>query len=88
MKKNIMLYSLLLITAALVSGCASGGAALIEAPNGKTYFVDTTTCETYKLKGDSMLCYTGQSRCDITTYKPVTTGCQSQKVCGTSHTVR
>ena len=82
-----MIYSLLLATAALVSGCVNGS-ALIEAPNGKTYFVDTTTCETYKLKGDSMLCYTGQSRCDITTYKPVTTGCQSKKVCGISHTVR
>jgi len=87
MKKNIMLYSLVLATVAILSGCANGS-ALIEAPNGKTYFVDTTTCETYILKGDSMLCYTGQSRCDITTYKPVTTGCQPQKVCGTAHTVK
>jgi len=83
MKSKITLYSSLVMVAAIMTGCST--AALVEAPNGKTYYIDTAKCDTYKLKKDSMYCYTEESTCQTTIYKPVGTYCKS-KVCGSSYT--
>lgn len=79
MKKRVSVYIALVILMSIVSGCSS--AQLIEAENGKKYFVDKKTCETYKLKNNGkMYCYVEGNECKATVYSPVCSGCTS-KVC-------
>ena len=86
MKNKITLYSVLVMTALMSSACTQTSAKLIDAPNGKKYYVDTASCSTYKLYKGSMYCYTQENKCHTTVYKPVTSGCQT-KVCGNSYTL-
>ena len=87
MKKKFTLYALIIAVSTFTIGCSSK-AVLIQAENGKTYYVDSEICETYKLSNDSMYCYTGNSRCDTVVYKPVKIGCDSQNVCGKTYNLK
>ncbi len=86
MKSKFIKYGLFLLSVSLMVGCSSKSATYLDAANGKRYYIDVTTCDTYKIHKGKAYCYTDDNNCQVTVYQPVTSGCQT-KVCGKSHTL-
>lgn len=68
-----------LVTLVSLSIYGCGSAKYVTAPNSKLYFVDTKTCTFYKMAGDTMYCYEDSKKCFATAYKPVESGCNTDK---------
>jgi len=81
MKNKKILYTLLLIFVTFMSGCST--MAYVKAKNGKTYYIDTAVCETYKLEGNSMQCRPYYTCDQVVTYQPIIEDC-NLNTCGSS----
>ena len=72
MKKTILISALLLSMGSLFSACSN--ASIVEAPNGKKYYVDNVYCEKYTLERDRLYCYDAYGNRMKKSYMPIEFG--------------
>ena len=72
MKKTILISTLFLSLGTLFSACSN--ASIVEAPNGKKYYIDNAYCERYTLERDRLYCYDTNDNRLKKSYMPVEFG--------------
>ncbi len=53
-------------------GCSNG--SVLQAPNGKKYYIDIDNCDRYTLNRDMLSCYDSDEPTAVKTYMPVEFG--------------
>lgn len=76
MKTQNRFYLFFISVAIFMSGCSYN--SVINAPNGKRYYVDTKDCKQYTLNRDILTCYEDKDEDENTVikkqYRPITFG--------------
>ena len=70
--KTIIFCSSIILLVIFTSGCSNG--KVLNAPNGKKYYVDVDGCDSYTLNRDTLFCYSSDDENFKKVYKPVTFG--------------